>query len=126
HALRSAQRVVVFALESVLPDQTAEPDRGKSVRLALDLRDFADIADEMGDDRGIRIAPLGLRLNDQSRDHDAPLLECRDDAEWRIAEYQRGLIRRTPRALHDLRDFGAVDVRDRRDARERGAQTGLG
>ncbi len=112
HALGSAQRVVVFALEPVLAHETAQTDHGEPARGALGFRDFADVADEVCHDSRVRIVALGLRLNEQTRNRDAALLERGDDAERRIAEDESGLIRRLASALQHALDCGAVDVRD--------------
>ena len=126
HALGSAQRVVIFALESVLAHEATQTDRGEPACRALGFGDFPDVADEVRHDPGIRIMALGLGLNEQSGNRDASLLERGDDAERRVPKYEGRLIGRTPRALQDLLDFGAVDVRDRRDARQREAQVRFG
>ena len=126
HALGSAQRVVVFALEPVLAHKTAETHHRKPVRGALGFRDFADVADEVCYDPRVRIVALGLRLDEQSGNRDAALLERGDDPERCIAEDESGLVRRLAGALQHALDFGAVDVRNGCDARERGAEVRLG
>src|SRR5438034_1055621 len=76
--------------------------------------------------RAVGVGSLGLCLNEQAGNGDAAFLERGDDMERRVAEDERGLVRGTPHALERAFDRGAVDVGDRRDARERRSQARLG
>ena len=80
----------------------------------------------MRDDRGVRVEALGLGLNEQSRNGDASLFQSGHHRERRVTQNQRRLVRRPSRALQRPFNSRAVDVGDRRDARERGAQVRFG
>ena len=117
-AFGASQGIVVLELQAVFAHETAEPHGRKPGRGALRLRDLADVANQVRDDRGVRVEALRLGLDEQARNGDAALFQSGHHRERRVSEHERRLIGCPSRALQYAFNFRAVDVRHRRNARE--------
>ena len=118
-AVGATQRVVVRALQAVLPHQPAEPHAGEALLRALGFGHLADGPCEVSRDRAIGIVPLRLGLDQQSRDDEAVLFELRHDGELGIRQHQRRQVRGPTVARQHLLRGGAVELQDRCDTRQR-------
>ena len=122
HAIRSAQRVVVLALQPILAEQPTESHGREAPLRPLRLGHLPDVAHQMGHQGAVRVMALRLGLNEQARKYQTPLLQRRHDRERRIGEDGDRQVGRAPVAGQHALDADAVELHDGRDAPQRRVQ----